>query len=162
MVPKIVRPDEAQKISLYDVLFRYGIATDQTDGALSMLEVTIPPRTLIKPHTHTREDEYTLILEGSVGVRLGDETVEEIPTGSWLAKPRSIPHAMWNVAGEPARILEVVMPGGIEHYFEQIAPILLEHGPDWTKRYDALAEEYGLGILDDWSNELQARYGITL
>ncbi|MEP6681185.1 MAG: cupin domain-containing protein, partial [Chloroflexota bacterium] len=100
--------------------------------------------------------------EGSVGVRLGDETVEEIPTGSWLAKPRSIPHAMWNVAGEPARILEVVMPGGIEHYFEQIAPILLEHGPDWTKRYDALAEEYGLEILDDWSNELQARYGITL
>ncbi len=162
MVPKVVRPDEAQKISLYDVLFRYGIGSDQTDGALSMLEVTIPPRTLIKPHTHTREDEYTLILEGSVGVRLGDETVGEIPMGSWLAKPRSIPHAMWNVGGEPARILEVVLPGGIERYFEQIAPILREHGPDWTKRYDALAKEYGLEILDDWSNELQARYGITL
>lgn len=162
MVPKIVRPDEAQKISLYDVAFRYGIGSDQSDGALSMLEVTIPPRTLIKPHTHTREDEYTLILEGSVGVRLGEETVEEIPTGSWLAKPRSIPHAMWNVGEQPARILEVVLPGGIERYFEQIAPILLEHGPDWTKRYDALAEEYGLEILDDWSNELQARYGITL
>ncbi len=162
MVPKVVRPDEAHHISLYDVLFRYGIASDQTDGALSMLEVTIPPRTLIKPHTHTREDEYTLILEGSVGVRLGDETVEEISAGSWLAKPRSIPHAMWNLADQPARILEVVLPGGIERYFEQIAPILLEHGPDWTKRYDALAEEYGLEILDDWSNELQARYGITL
>jgi len=69
---------------------------------------------------------------------------------------------MWNVSAEPARILDVVMPGGIERYFEQIAPVLTEHGPDWTKRYDALAQEYGLEILDDWSNELKARYGITL
>ena len=28
---------------------RWGIGADQTDGALSMLEVTIPPKTLIKP-----------------------------------------------------------------------------------------------------------------
>ena len=162
MIPKVVRPDEARRISLYDVVFRYGIGAAETGGKLSMLEVTIPPRTLVKPHMHTLEDEYTLILDGTVGASVGDETVEEIPAGSWLAKPRNVRHAMWNVSAEPARILEVVMPGGIERYFEQIAPVLTEHGPDWTKRYDALAEEYGLEILDDWSNELQARYGITL
>lgn len=162
MVPRVVRPEEARRISLYDVVFRYGIGSDDTDGTLSMLEVTIPPRTLVKPHMHTREDEFTLILDGTVGARLGQETIEEIPAGSWLAKPRSIPHAMWNVGTEPARILEVVMPGGIERYFEEIAPVLTQRGPDWTKRYEALAEEYGLEILDDWSDELQARYGITL
>ncbi len=162
MVPRVVRPDEARHISLYDVVFRYGIGSAETDGKLSMLEVTIPPRTLVKPHRHTLEDEYSLILDGTVGARLGDETVEQIPTGSWLVKPRSVPHAMWNISDEPARILEVVAPGGIERYFEQIAPILTEQGPDWTTRYYALAEEYGLEILDDWSNELKARYGITL
>ena len=162
MVPKVVRPEEARRISLYDVVFRYGIDSEETDGRLSMLEVTIPPRTLVKPHMHTREDEFTLILDGAVGARLGRETIEEIPAGSWLAKPRSIPHAMWNVGTEPARILEVVLPGGIERYFEEIAPVLTQHGPDWTKRYEALAEEYGLEILNDWSDELQARYGITL
>lgn len=162
MVPKVVRPEEARRISLYDVVFRYGIGSDETDGALSMLEVTIPPRTLVKPHMHTREDEFTLILDGAVGARLGQETIEEIPAGSWLAKPRSVPHAMWNVGAEPARILEVVIPGGIERYFEEIAPVLTQHGPDWTKRYEALAEEYGLEIINDWSDELQARYGITL
>ena len=162
MVPKIVRPDDAHRISLYDVLFRYGIGSDESDGTLSMLEVTIPPRTLIKPHMHTREDEYSLILSGVVGARLGDETVEEIPAGSWLVKPRSVPHAMWNVTHQPVRILEVVLPGGIERYFEQIAPVLTEHGPDWTERYYALAKEFGLTILDDWSNELKARYDITL
>jgi quercetin dioxygenase-like cupin family protein len=160
MVPKIVRRDEAHTISLYDVVFRYGIGSHESDGNLAMLEVSIPPRTLVKPHMHTLEDEFSLILSGTVGARLGEETVAEIPTGSWLVKPRLVPHAMWNVTDEPVRILEVVLPGGIERYFEQIAPVLREHGR--AKRYNALANEYGLTILDDWSDELQRRYGITL
>ena len=52
--------------------------------------------------------------------------------------------------------------GGLERYFEEIAPILSEKGPEWTQRYRAAAEAYGLEILDDWSDELKARYGITL
>lgn len=38
----------------------------------------------------------------------------------------------------------------------------MEHGPDWTKRYNELAAQFGLDIFDEWSNELQAKYGITL
>ena len=162
MEAKVVRAAESNQITLYDVVFRYGVGADETDGTLSMLEVTVPPKTLVKPHMHTREDEYTLILEGTVGARLGNETAEEIPAGSWLVKPRSIPHAMWNVTDEPARILEVVAPGGIERYFEQIAPVLTQKGPEWTQRYEALAEEFGLTILDDWTDELEAKYGISL
>jgi quercetin dioxygenase-like cupin family protein len=162
MEAKVVRPDEARSIKLYDVVFNYGVGAAETDGRLSMLEVTIPPKTLIKPHIHTREDEFSLVLAGPIGVRAGDATTDEVPTGSWLIKPRSVPHAMWNVSDQPARVLEVVMPGGLERYFEEIAPVLKEHGADWTERYNALADEYGLTILDDWTDELNARYGITL
>ena len=162
MKPTVVLPEESAHLQLYDVAFRWGVGAEQTDGAVSLLEVTIPPRTLIKPHAHTREDEFSLVLAGTIGVRTGDDTVEAVPAGSWLIKPRNVPHAMWNVSDEPARILEVVMPGGLEGYFEKITPILREHGPEWTARYDALAEEYGLEILNEWSTELQAKYGITL
>lgn len=162
MRPTVILPEESTTLQLYDVKFRWGIGADASDGILSLLEVTIPPRTLIKPHAHTREDEFSLVLSGSIGVRTGDDTVEDVPTGSWLIKPRNVPHAMWNLADEPARILEVVTPGGLEHYFEKIGPILTEHGPEWTARYNAAAEEYGLDILNDWSTELQAKYGITL
>jgi quercetin dioxygenase-like cupin family protein len=162
MEPKIVRPDEAHQIRLNDVLFDYGLRAEDTDGQVSMLHVTVPPKTLIKPHMHGREDEFTLVISGTVGVRLGETTTEEVPAGSWLAKPRGVPHAMWNVTDEPARILEVVLPGGLEAYFEAIAPVLKNHGPDWTKQYYALAEAHGLEILDDWSDELKAKYGITL
>ncbi len=162
MEPKVVLPQDASSIQLYETVFRYGVGTDETDGRLSMLEVTIPPRTLIKPHAHTHEDEFSFVVAGRIGVRAGDHTTEEVPAGGWLIKPRSVPHAMWNLSDEPARVLEVVMPGGMEHYFEEIAPVLREHGPEWTKRYDAIAEAYGLTILDDWTDELTARYGITL
>jgi quercetin dioxygenase-like cupin family protein len=162
MEPKVIRPDDAQRISLNDVGFNCGIGAAQSDGTLSMLEVTIPPKTLIKPHLHTREDEFSLVLAGPIGARMGDDTTEELPTGTWIAKPRNVPHAMWNLGATPARILEVVVPGGLEAYFEEIAPVLREHGPEWTERYKALAIKYGLTILDDWSKELQERYGITL
>lgn len=162
MEPKVILPDDARTVRLNDVLFRYGIGTAETDGSLSMLEVTIPPRTLIKPHMHTHEDEFSLVLAGPIGVRAGERTIEEVPVGTWLVKPRSVPHAMWNISDQPARVLEVVMPGGLEHYFEEIEPVLKEHGPEWTKRYSEIAESYGLEILDDWSDELKARYGITL
>ena len=162
MEPKVVLPHDARTVRLNDTLFRYAIGTEETDGRLAMLEVSIPPMTLIKPHMHSHEDEFSLVLAGPIGVRAGDRTIEEVPTGSWLIKPRSVPHAMWNVSDQPARVLEVVMPGGLEHYFEEIEPVLKNHGPEWTKRYSEIAESYGLDILDDWSDELKARYGITL
>lgn len=162
MKPQVIRPEESDTLQLYDVLFRWGIGADRTDGAVSVLEVSIPPRTLVKPHRHSREDEFSFVLSGPIGVRTGDSTVEEVPTGSWLIKPRSVPHAMWNVTDEPARILEIVVPGGLERYFQEIGPILKEKGPEWTERYGAVADAYGLEILDDWTDELKERYGITL
>jgi quercetin dioxygenase-like cupin family protein len=161
MEPRVVAPGEARTIRLYDVVFD-GIGAEETDGRVTMLAVTIPPRTLIKPHMHSREDEFSLVLAGPIGVRAGNETTEEVAAGSWLVKPRSVPHAMWNVGDEPARVLEIVIPGGLERYFEEIAPVLAERGPEWTRRYNEIAEEYGLTILDDWTDELKARYGITL
>jgi quercetin dioxygenase-like cupin family protein len=162
MRAKVVLPGEAKTLQLYDVGFRWGIGAEQTDGAVSILEVTIPPKTLIKPHLHTREDEFSLVLDGTIGVRTAEDVVEKVPTGSWLIKPRSVAHAMWNVGDQSARVLEVVVPGGLESYFEEIGPILRERGPEWTKRYHAAADAYGLEILDDWTDELKARYGITL
>lgn len=45
-------------------------------------------------------------------------------------------------------ILEVVTPGGIERYFEQIAPVLTQRGPDWTKRLYALAKSSGTAAVE--------------
>ena len=40
-----------------------------------------------RPHRHSPEDEFTDVLEGSVGVRLGDEKFQA-QQGAYQSKPR--------------------------------------------------------------------------
>ena len=156
---KEVAPGQGKTIMLYAVRFDYKVTSADSGGTLAALEVTIPPRTLVKPHNHSREDEYTVVLDGTVGARVGDRVVEA-GAGSSMVKPRGTPHAMWNAGGEPARVLEVLSPGGLEDYFEELAPVLRDKAPPAT--YDALAERYGLTIQNDWIEELERTYGVRL
>ena len=55
---------------------------------------------------HEREDEYSFVLEGRVGVQVGEEVRVAAP-GYLVFKPRSIWHAFWNAGDEPARVLEI-------------------------------------------------------
>ena len=156
---KLVAPGEGKSIRLFAVRFDYKVTSADSGGALAALEVTIPPGTLVKPHNHTREDEYTVVLAGTVGARVGDRVVEA-GAGASMVKPRGIPHAMWNAGADPARVLEILSPGGLEDYFEELAPVLRAKAP--PADYDALAERYGLSIQNDWIEELERTYGVRL
>lgn len=124
----IIPPGVGRTLKLFGVQFGYKVDSAASGGDLAALEVDIPPKTLIKPHTHGREDEYSIILAGTVGGRLGDQ-VADAPAGTFLVKPRGVSHAMWNATDEPAKVIEVVSPGGLEGYFEELAP---PHSPATT------------------------------
>jgi quercetin dioxygenase-like cupin family protein len=156
---RVVQPGQGRSIKLFAVGFDYKVTGADSGGALAVLEVTIPPRTLVKPHNHSREDEYTVVLAGTVGARVGDRVVEAAAGGS-LVKPRGIPHAMWNAGAEPAKVLEILSPGGLEAYFEELATVLRDKAP--PPEYYGLAERYGLTIEDDWIEELERTYGVKL
>jgi quercetin dioxygenase-like cupin family protein len=159
MRPKATAPDEGKTIMLFAVRFDYKVTSADSGGDLAVLEVTIPPRTLVKPHNHSREDEYTVVLDGTVMARVGDQVVEA-GAGASLVKPRGTPHAMWNTGPDPVRVLEMLSPGGLEDYFEELAPVLRDKAPPAT--YDALAERYGLTIQNDWIEEIERTYGVKL
>jgi quercetin dioxygenase-like cupin family protein len=156
---KVVASGEGRTIMLFAVRFDYKVTSADSGGAVAALEITIPPRTLVKPHNHAREDEYTVVLDGAVGARVGDRVVEAA-AGASMVKPRGTPHAMWNVGPEPARVLEILSPGGLEDYFEELAPVLRDKAP--PTEYDALADRYGLTIQNDWIEELERTYGVRL
>lgn len=158
-VARLVEPGQGKTIMLFAVRFDYKVTSADSGGALAALEVTIPPGTLVKPHNHSREDEFTVVLGGTVGARVGDRVVEAGP-GASMVKPRGIPHAMWNPGPEPAAVLEVLSPGGLERYFEELAPVLRDKAP--PSEYDALAERYGLTIENGWIEELERTYGVKL
>ena len=157
--PKMVPPGEGKTVMLFGVRFSYKVVSADSGGTLAVMEVEIPPGTLVKPHSHSREDEFSLVLSGAVGVRVGDRVLEAGP-GAYLVKPRGTPHAMWNAASGPATVVEILSPGGLESYFEELAPILAQHGT--PPEYYELADNYGITIQDDWIEDLERTYGVKL
>ena len=39
------------------------------------LELTITRGSIVVPHTHSREDEVTYVIEGEIGVKIGDQVL---------------------------------------------------------------------------------------
>ena len=63
----------------------------ETGERFSLVEHPMSPRALAAPlHLHTREDEYSFVLQGRMGALLGDDVVEGGP-GDLVFKPRSPP-----------------------------------------------------------------------
>ena len=117
-------PKDGESVYFEGLGVRFMIDAATTGGGFSLVEHPIDPRTLAAPlHRHANEDEYSYVLEGRVGVQLGDEVLEAGP-GDLIFKPRGQWHAFWNPGDEPARLLEIISPGGFEQYFAEIAPLL--------------------------------------
>jgi quercetin dioxygenase-like cupin family protein len=120
----VLGPEEGEAVSLLALGVRFMIEGNQTAGNFSLVEHPLPPRALGAPvHTHRNEDEYSYVLEGRVGVQLGDDVIEAGP-GDLVFKPRGQAHAFWNAGDEPARLLEIISPAGFENYFRDLAPLL--------------------------------------
>ena len=113
---RVLGPSDGRAGLLGSMGVRFMLAGDETGGGFSLVEHPIPPRALAAPlHRHSREDEYSFVLEGRLGALLGDEVVYGQP-GDLIFKPRGQWHTFWNAGDEPARILEMISPAGFERY----------------------------------------------
>jgi mannose-6-phosphate isomerase-like protein (cupin superfamily) len=97
--------------------------TRNTNGSLSVLEITSEPRSGPALHTHLREDELWWVLEGEYRFKAG-EAVFEVAQGGMAFGPRGLPHAFQNVSDTPGRLLVITTPSGVERFFEQFAELL--------------------------------------
>src|SRR5215467_12043846 len=155
-IPKIaVPPDEGRFVSLGGMGVIFKVSGADTGGAFAVVEHPIEPRRLVLPHVHLHEDEYSYVLEGTIGARVGDREIIAGP-GSYVIKPRGLMHTFWNPGPGPARLLEVIAPAGFETYFVELA----EAGdPD---RRQELAAKYGVTYSSNWVAELTSRYKLKL
>src|SRR6187455_3301325 len=121
---KIVGPKDGKAGFLGSIGVRFMIDGDETpDRGFSLVEHPMSPRALAAPlHRHTREDEYSYVLEGRMGALLGDEVVEAGP-GDLVHKPRDQWHTFWNAGDEPCRILEIISPAGFELFFRELVEL---------------------------------------
>lgn len=131
-MPKAVRFDDSQGPRIvpagdgrYDDLGGCGarlmISGEESGGGFALVEHPIPARHLAAPvHRHHDEDEYSYVLDGTLGALLGDDVVFAGP-GDLVFKPRGQWHTFWNAGDTPCRILEIISPGGFEHFFAEVA-----------------------------------------
>jgi|SRR5436190_470956 len=144
--------------NLFGVDFK--LEEQQTGGSFSVVEHPMAPGILVPPHIHTREDEYSFVLEGEIGARIGDEEVHAT-TGCYVIKPRNIWHTFWNPGPHPARVIEIISPAGFERYFAEMA-LLTQSGPPDPEAIAKVASAYGLTFNMEWVPELVAKYNLSL
>ena len=138
----------------------FKIDEQQTGGSFSVVEHPMGPGVLVPPHIHTREDEYSYVLEGEIGARIGDEEVHAT-TGCYVLKPRNIWHTFWNPGPRSARVIEIISPSGFEKYFAEMAA-LTQIGPPDPEAVARVANRYGVAFNMDWVPELEAKYNLKV
>jgi mannose-6-phosphate isomerase-like protein (cupin superfamily) len=159
---KVVGPTDGRLGFLGSIGVRFMIDGDETpDRGFSLVEHPMSARALAAPlHRHTREDEYSYVLEGRMGALLGDEVLEA-GTGDLVHKPRNQWHTFWNAGDEPCRILEIIAPAGFEDFFRELDDL----GGAISADPQALGElnaRYGLEMQPDSVPGLLERFDLRI
>jgi len=159
--PRIVTPDQGQTGFLGSIGVRFLVDGVDASERFSLVEHPMSPRALAAPlHRHTREDEYSYVLQGRMGALLGDDVVEAGP-GDLVFKPRDQWHTFWNAGDEPCRILEIIAPAGFEDFFRELDGLggAIAADPEELARLNA---RYGLEMRPETVPELLDRFGLQL
>ena len=142
----VVLPGEGKSVHFGGTAAIYKLVGEQTHGTLAIVEHTVAPSTLAAPpHTHRDEDEISYVLQGELTIQVGEHLIQA-PVGTLVVKPRGIRHCFWNAGSAPARLLEIITPAGLEHYFEELASLASVGGPPDPVRRSALYEKYHLTV----------------
>jgi quercetin dioxygenase-like cupin family protein len=119
MEARVVGPADGLAGFIGSIGVRFMLDGPEAGGRFALVEHPMSPRALAAPlHKHSREDEYSFVIEGRVGALLGDDVVEG-GEGSLIFKPRDQWHTFWNAGDTPARILEIISPAGFEEFFRE-------------------------------------------
>lgn len=136
---------------------RFMIDGKDCGGGFSLVEHTLAPHVLAAPlHHHSREDEFSFVLEGRLGALLGEAEVFAEP-GDLVFKPRGQWHTFWNAGDTTTRILEIISPAGLEDLFRELGAPGAEYDPSTLP---ALAARYGCQVDFERTSPVIKRHGL--
>jgi quercetin dioxygenase-like cupin family protein len=161
--PFVVGPGEGQSTEIGGLGVDFKVWGETTGRTLSIIEHPMQPGRLVPPHTHHDEDELSYVLEGSFGVRIGDD-VRIVGPGTYVYKPKGVPHTFWNAGDRLARLIEIIWPAGFEYFFKSLgeAARTALSPEEFAREREALAARYRVSFVPEWIDELKARYGLKL
>jgi len=120
------------------------VTSEDSAGTISLMELTIPPRSGPPLHAHHREDETYYVLSGEFQFEVGGEKYS-LPQGSTIFAPREIPHRWANIAMADAKLILVCTPAGFERFFDETAKAILDKAP--MEQMAQIMSKYGIDPL---------------
>ena len=95
---------------------------DETGATYSISEWILEPgQNGVGDHSHAANDEIFMVLEGNPELLVGDQW-KSYETGAFIRIPAGITHNFRNPTNQPARLLNVYIPGG----FERDMPMIVD------------------------------------
>src|SRR5438046_9912609 len=104
-----IQAKEGKLVSMGGFGVKFKSSGDETNRAFSIVEHPVEPRTLVPPHLHRDTDEYSYVVEGQFGARIGDEILLAGP-GEYILKPRGIPDTLGDSTDKLALLVEIISP----------------------------------------------------
>lgn len=156
----LIRPEDGEYLPVLDITHK--VTAGASGGSLVIEEWGLPPGEMIPPHTHARENECSYVLEGELTCYVGGD-VMLAPTGSYVVKPRGVPHAFYNAGIEKVRVMEVLTPGeAFEGYFDEYEEIASREISDAEHRRTRaeVGERFGITWHGERIAEVRALFGI--
>ena len=99
------------------------VSTLDTDGGLSVLEITSFDKGGPARHLHYEQDEWFYVVEGEYVSEVGEERYQLGPGDSILA-PRKVAHVWAHVGEGIGRLIAALQPAGeIEAFFDDLATL---------------------------------------
>ncbi len=114
-----VPPGGGKELWVADELMTFKASGRDTGGAYALTDSVVPPQGGPPPHIHHREDEAFWVLEGRLAVLVGENRFEA-GAGIFVHLPRGVLHSYQNVGTGPARFLTLMVPAGLEKFFEEV------------------------------------------
>ncbi|MEQ8556887.1 MAG: cupin domain-containing protein [Henriciella sp.] len=159
---KIVPADTGASVENPFHPVRLLLANDESAGSVTIYEFLLPPQSPgSPPHTHTQEDEYFYVLEGSLDILSGGE-VKRLQPGDFAALNRGHAHMFWNGSDTDTKLLMMTTGSSFEAFMEGVSPRLAEQKPGSPGEAGAvigqLAAEHGIEISMETMPEEAAPY----
>ncbi|MGP8252214.1 MAG: quercetin 2,3-dioxygenase [Terracidiphilus sp.] len=134
-------------------LMTFLLTGEETGGALFMAEISVAPGGGTPPHIHHREDEAFRLLEGTLTIQVGGDTITA-SAGDFAFLPRGIAHSFKNTGDGYAKALVLITPAGLEGFFTEVFEPAVDRfaaPPPASKeligRALAVAPRYGMELL---------------
>lgn len=113
-------------------------------GGLGVFELTVPPGANVPPaHSHSHNEEFFYVLEGSMHYAVDGQARELLP-GDSISTPRGSVHGFKNNGSPTARALVVLTPDIGAQYFREVATVANAGGPPDRVKLLEVMSRYGL------------------